>query len=161
MRLHPLPTGQSILEVVLAATLIAVGLVAALSLATNSQKSADFSKSNNLATNYNYQAVDWLRDVRTREGWDNMIYYLSADSGGSSLTYCLNSSLPTDTAGFAALPADSNCSTGGTIPGTSFARQVSFDLSQLPSGKISGTVTTFWQEKVERENNLEFELTKW
>lgn len=155
------PAGQSILEVVLAATLIAVGLVAALSLATNSQRTADFSKSNNLATNYNYQVVDWLRETRAREGWSNFAYYLDADTGGNTLTYCLNGALPNSSAAFEALSGGSSCNSGGTIPNTLFSRQVSLDLSQVGSGRITGTVTTYWTDRTQHSNNLEFELTEW
>jgi len=151
-------TGASILEIIIATTIIAVGLVAALSLATNSQKSSDYSRDNNLATNYSYQVVDWLRDIKTTLGWTNLVYYIQADAGGnSSITYCLNSTLPTDETSFEALTTGSDC-TSSTIPNTVFSRELTLDIS---SDSLSGTVTTYWQEKVQRSNTIELELTKW
>lgn len=154
------PRGQSLLEVILAATLISAGLVAALALATNSQRSADFSKNNNTAGNFNYQVVDWLREIRDSEGWGSFSYYLQADTAGSQLTYCLNSALPTAVSGFADLTAGSSCDSA-SIPNTIFSREVTLNLSLLDSGLLTGTVSTSWVDRTTHSNKLEFEMTKW
>jgi hypothetical protein len=159
MKKIKLALGQSILEVVLATTLIAVGLIAALSLGNSSQKSASFSRNVNVAGNYSYQVTDWVRNLRTLLGWQNLVYLLQEDDP-TNVTYCLNDSLPSTEAEFQALGSGS-CPELSTIPDTIFSREISFDLTDVADGKITGSVVTSWQEEELRTNNLSFELTAW
>lgn len=158
MTVKLLPRGQTILEIVIATTLIVVGLIAALSLANNSQKTTNFSKNNSLATNYSYQVVDWLRNLRASLGWATFAYYLGEDSGGNSLTYCLSSSLPETEVGFAALEGSGSCNPDTHLGDTIFSRQVVLDLSDLSSGLVRGQVTTSWQENTLHHHQLDFEI---
>lgn len=152
-------SGQSILEVVLATTLIAVGLIAALALGNSSQKSASFSRNVNLATNYSYQVADWARNMRTYLGWSNFTYIIQEDNL-TSVTYCLNSTLPSSDLEFQALTSAS-CAEGDTLSGTIFSRELILDLTNLATGTIDAKVTTSWLENTVHTNNLEFELTQW
>lgn len=155
-----LPTGQSILEVVLATSLIAVGLIAALALGNSSQKSASFSRNVNVAGNYSYQVADWARTLRTYLGWGNFTYLISED-GSENVTYCLNGTLPTTDLEFQALTPGA-CDEDSFLTGTEiYQREVNFDLTNLASGAITATVTTSWQEEELRTNELTFELTEW
>lgn len=159
MKIKLLPQGQSLLEVVLATTLIAIGIVAALSLANTSQKSTNYSKSLNLATNYSYEVADWLRSTRSLLGWDNFTYYLSQDSAGTGVTYCLNSTLP-DESSFPDLESGP-CPEGSYLDSTIYSRSVTLDLSNLASDSLSAEITTSWQENTTRSNTLEIKLNKW
>src|SRR5690242_14672897 len=85
--------GQSIVEVVIATTLISIGIIAALSLSNYSAKQNTYSKALNDATTLNNQAADWLRSQKTQVGWATLVDKLETDSAGARSTYCL-SSLP-------------------------------------------------------------------
>ena len=152
--------GDSILEIIIASALIVIGLVSILSLATRSQKTSDFSRDNNHATNYSYEANDWLRDMRNILGFDTLAYYLSEDSLANDTTYCLNSTLPTTEIDFEALDYG-ECASGDTITDSVFYREISLDLSTLASDYITGIITTSWEGNTTHTNILEIKLTKW
>jgi len=151
--------GSSVLEITIAAALISIGLVGIISLATRSQRSTDFSKNNNLATNYSYQAIDWIRDLRNTLGYDTLIYYLTED-GSNPVIYCLNTNLPTTEANLKAL-TNSSCAISDHIPNTLFSREISIDLSNLASNYITAIATTQWEGNKTYTNTLEVKLTKW
>lgn len=159
MKKDPNKKGTGVLEIIITSALIAIGLVGILSLATRSQKTTDFSRDNNLATNYSYQVADWLRDLRTTLGWDTFTYYLTEDSA-NPVVYCLNSTLPTEELTFAAL-VNGSCLPSSVIQDTVFSREVSIDLSNLASDYLTGTITTTWEGNKTYTNILEVRLSKW
>ena len=145
-------SGQSIIEVVIAAALISMGVIAALSLTNYSQKQSTFSKTLNLATSYNNQASEWLRNQRTTLGWAVFLDKITREGS----TYCL-ATLPAD---FSALVPGS-CSGTDVILGTLYRRQLDFDTAQSAQGILSATITTTWQEKTTRTTSLTLEISQW
>ncbi|MFH1244697.1 MAG: hypothetical protein V1487_03990 [bacterium] len=142
--------GQSIVETVVAAGLISVAVIAALSLATRSELQSTYAKNSTEATKYASQAGDWIRSQRNRLGWAT----ITASSAG---IYCLNI-LPTD---FYSLPSPGECNPEDYIPDTRFQRHLILDNSLVASGTVKISIKVSWQEKTIRQSTLELELTQW
>lgn len=138
--------GTSIIEVVIAATLISVAIVAALSLTNQSQKQNTYAKGLAEATKYATQAADWIRSERDRLGYATLY---TVDDG----VYCLNS-LPSD---YTVMETGS-CSDNSFIASTVFQREVSLTKT---ADTINAVVTITWMESVERQAKIEMELTSW
>ncbi len=139
--------GQSIVEVVIAAALISVAIISALSLMNYSQKQTNSAKTLAEATKYNYQAADWLRAQKNDLGFAEI-------AGKTAGIYCLNT-LP------AALPAPGACNAGAYIAGTFFTRQLTLDNTGATGGIIKATITTSWLEKTAHTTSIELELNQW
>src|SRR3989304_3557712 len=77
--------GQSFFEVVLALALVSIILIALVTLATISVRSATFSRNKNLATRFSQEAIEWLRGQRDT-GWSDFF----ARSSPSGATWCLS-----------------------------------------------------------------------
>jgi Tfp pilus assembly protein PilV len=144
-------SGQSIVETVIAAALISVTIITALSLSVYSQKQSTYAKNLVEASKYAAQGADWLRAQRALLGWDGM----AASSG----TYCLNT-IPTAPNDFTSLSSGS-CSPNTYIDSTIYTRQINVDNSRASSGSIKITVTVIWTDSTSHATSLEAELTKW
>jgi len=148
--------GSSILEVLIATALISLSILAALSLNNNSQKTTSYARDLSAATNYNNQAIDWLRHLRSDMGWGEFTTSISADNGGNP-TYCLDS-LPSDSAGFTAL-THGNCSANDYLTDTKLIREA--EINYLPgSDSLSVTVTTSWENNT-HSTSTEATITNW
>jgi len=154
-----LKKGATILEVVIAATLISLAVIAALSLVSSTQKETTYARDLNIATKYNYEAIDRFRQIRTAMGWSSIVNELTLDSISNETVYCL-SFLPTSEAEFSALTYGA-CSESNFINSTRLIRQVTFDLvaAEIASGEVNGIITTIWQGSKEHSVNTEFTLT--
>jgi len=152
--------GQTMLEVVLATLLISMGLIAALALTTRSQKSVNFSRNVNLANNYSYQAIDWIRNFRTTYGWDTLLYYLQADASGDEVIYCLIA-LPKTLEEFEELTYGECADTESLVANTTFQREITFNLNAVANKTITGNVNTTWIENILHQVTLTFELSSW
>ncbi len=155
-----LKIGSTIIEVLLAATLISTAILASLALSSSSQKQTDFSRDFNTATVYNNQALDWLRSIRTQTGWRSFTNELDLDTSGNSVTYCL-SSLPAAAsfAGLTSNPCDEN-DPADKIAGTSFMREVTLTFSGSPPDTVSAVISTFWDLRAHYAT-AETTLTEW
>lgn len=149
---------MTILETVIAATLVAVSIVAAISLSTNTQKETAYSRNLSLANKYNAGALDSLKQLRSSMGWLAFIGELEGDGG--SPTYCF-STLPSSSTAFAALTAKSpsDCA-ADLIEGTSFYRVASLTVSNPPNS-VSVTVTTYFGGDSSRSVATEATLTNY
>lgn len=148
--------GNTIIEVLIAATMISIAILAALSLSSNSQKQTDFSRDLHLASTYNDQTLDWLRNMRTLLGWYEFIDAISADGSGT-VTYCLTT-LPATSSEFLSLTAGS-CA-GALIPGTNLSRDLSLTPQGSPIDSVYALVTTSWAGG-QHSSFAETTLTKW
>lgn len=149
--------GQSIIETVIAAALISVAILAAISLSVYSQKQSSYAKYLAEATKYASQAADWLRTERDLVGWGTLADKVTSD--GSPATYCLNN-LPVSPSDFTSLTPGS-CASGSYIPQTTFIRQITADTGSQASGVIKLTITLSWQDSALHTTSQEMELTKW
>ena len=144
-------TGQSIVETVIAAALISVAILAALSLSVYSQKQSTYAKNLAEASKYASQGADWLRSQRSLLGWTTMTT--------SSGLYCLNT-LPTSPNDFTSLTPGA-CANNSYIAGTTFTRQINVDNSNVVNGTLKITVSVTWQDSTVHSTSLETELTQW
>lgn len=151
--------GQTILEVVIATTLISMGVIAALSLTNQSQKSSNFSKLLNEATSYNNQLADYLRTAKSTHGYSVLSDLFTNAAQGGVATYCFPT-ISENVSDFLNITPGS-CSPTDTIQGTIFMREMAVNTTNLNSGVIPITITTSWQDKTTRSTKLEMELTKW
>lgn len=76
--------GQSLFEIVIALGVVALVVVAIVSLSTKGNRNSNFTKSQNSATRYTQEAVEWIRNQRDL-GWSN--FALKSSSEG--IQYCL------------------------------------------------------------------------
>lgn len=155
-----LRSGQSILEVVIATTLISMGVIAALSLTNQSQKSSNFAKLLNEATTYNNQLADYLRTAKSTHGYTVLSSMFADDAQGGIATYCFPTLTETIADFISIVPG--SCSANNFIPGTVFVREMAVDTTNIEAtGIIPITITTNWEDKTTRTIRLEMELTKW
>lgn len=153
--------GTSIIEVVIAAALISISVIAALSLANHSQKQNTYARDLAEASKYIAEGADWLRTERDELGWATMAAKVEEDDAVGDTSYCLNS-LPTsqEQTDFTNL-TPSSCDPTDFIPGTIFQRQVVIDPPAAGSGILKATIVVTWSDNIAREATLEMELTQW
>lgn len=164
-----LKKGTSIVEVVVSAALIAMGVIAALSLMNYSQKQAGYAKAYNEATKYNTQAVDWFRAVRAVMGYDALLTALTSDSGGNNsdptvnVSYCLASLADSTSVAFTNLSAGTCGATTYITSGGigNYIRQLTATYHNPDDGTITFTVTTTWTDKTTHTLTATGEVTKW
>jgi type II secretory pathway pseudopilin PulG len=76
-------SGQSLIEILTALTIVLLVIVALIKATSVSIKSGDYSKSQALATSYAQEAIEWVRAERD-EDWDNVAGHTPIES------FCLN-----------------------------------------------------------------------
>lgn len=148
--------GQSIVEVVIAAALISVGIIAALSLANYSQKQTASAKNLGAANRYNDQAADWLREQKNLLGWETLAAKASQDDVANHAIYCLYD-LPRAPDTFTDLTPGA-CAADKYIPGTQFVRELNIDTTSQASGSLKFTLTNAWKEATTHSITSEFKL---
>lgn len=154
-------SGQTILEVVIATTLISIAIIAALGLTNQSQKSANYAKLLDQATAFNNQAADYFRNQKYLLGWAAFTEKITSDIGtGNTTTYCFNTVPDSTSLTFDTL-APGSCDETDLISGTIFKREASLSTSDLSNGVITIVITTTWPDSTERIATLTMELTQW
>lgn len=156
--------GTSIIEIVVAAALISVAIISALSLANHSQKENKYARDLAEATKYATQGADWMRTQRDVIGWATIRAKVLEDDVSNIATYCLNilpaiSTTTTDIDFSDLTPGD--CTPLDYISSTSFTRQMMVDTSSEASGILKITVSVTWQEQTPRQATVNMELTQW
>lgn len=153
--------GTSIIEIVIAAALISVAIVASLSLANYSQKQNNYARGLAEATKYTTQAADWIRTQKISLGWSTIASKASADATADIATYCLND-LPTSASGtdFTDI-VNGDCAESSYIIGTLFKRKMTINTSSQGSGVLKITIIVSWNENVARQATIETELSQW
>lgn len=139
--------GTSIIEIVIAASLISMAVIAALSLTNRSQKQSSYSRNLAEATKYATEASDWIRNERSNLGWATM-------SSLSDGVYCLNY-LPADFT----LISSGSCLAGEYITGSTLYQRT-LDLTKT-SNSIKFNIQVSWQENIQRQATIEMELSQW
>ncbi len=151
--------GQSIVETVIAAALISVAVIAALSLANHSQKQNIYAKNLSAAELFASQTLDWIRGQREQLGWATLAAKAELDSQGEAAIYCL-SELPGTDSDFTELEP-SVCATDSFIPNTRYIREITVDTTRVGEGILTVISTVTWQEQEVRTATLELELASW
>lgn len=153
--------GTSIIEIVIAAALISVAIISALSLANYSQKQNSYARGLAEATKYTTQAQDWIRSQRESLGWATIAAKAVADDVANVATYCIQA-LPTTAGGtdFTDLTSGA-CQSTDYIAGTLYRRELKVDTTGQGSGVLKITVIVTWMEEIERQATVETELTQW
>lgn len=153
--------GNTIIEVLIAATLVSIAILAALSLSSSSQKQTDFSRNIYQASTHNSTLIDWLRNLRTQTGWANFAAKIAQDGGGGTVRYCLNTP-PTNFAEFVAIAPAADCGSD-TIDGN-FQREIEISLTSLsgnpPYTQANIVITTYWADRT-HQTSTETKLTAW
>ncbi len=154
-------SGTSIIEVVIAAALISVAIISALSLANYSQKQNAYARDLAEATKYASQGADWIRAERNALGWSTLYSKVQTDQAGNLATYCVNE-LPSTTANTDFLDLTTGeCSPMSYIPGTRYTREITVDTTDAGLGTLKILITVAWMETLERQATIELELTQW
>lgn len=151
--------GQSIIETVVAAGLISVALIAALSLGTRSESQTNYAKKLAEATKYATQAGDWLRTNRHQLGWATIASQAVADATSNVAIYCLDT-LPNGASNFTSL-LPGPCSETSYISGTNFIREISIDTTNVATGTLQIDIRLSWLDKTTRTSTIEMELNSW
>lgn len=139
-----LKSGQSIIEVVVAATALVFVLVAIVAGLTLAVRNTTFSNLQSLATRRGQETIEVFKRFQIELGWDGFRDALLADqqTSGQAFTYCV-SDLPTTVGEFGAL-SRSECSASELIDGTNFSRAVSVRIIDADSIEIETIVE--WTE---------------
>src|SRR4030042_3024845 len=69
-------TGQSMVEILIAMTVVTIVMVAMVSRAVEAVKSAQFARNKSLATRYAQEGVEWMRSERD-QSWSEMAALLT------------------------------------------------------------------------------------
>lgn len=147
--------GNTIIEILVATTLISLAILASLSLSSQNQKQTDYSEALNTATFYNSQAIDWLRNMRTQLGWATFVDKITQDQVSGVTIYCLNN-LPATTSEFISLEAAPSCAS--SYLDNTYQREATLTVSGTDS--VSVTIKTWWQDR-QHYSTTESQLTKW
>lgn len=139
--------GASILEIIIAAAMISMAVIAALSLTSKSQSQNNYARRSTEATRYANQVADWLRGERDNLGFTELSESITAG------TYCLVS-LPTD---ITSLPGAGDCGSTQLIDNV-FKR--SLVLSKT-ADTITAQVEINWEDATTRTTIIDLELKKW
>lgn len=125
--------GQSLIELLIAIAVVSLVLVGVVSLSGVSIRNESFSQNQSLASEYNRQALEWIRGYRD-SGWAAFKSYSSVTGNN----YCAN-----------ALPPDWASSSCGTnfIAGTRFQRVLNLtDGIVQPNDSVVVTVVVSWTD---------------
>lgn len=127
--------GQSLFEVVLAVTIVAVIIVGMVILATASIRNSSFARNKTLSTRYSQEAVEWLRGERD----GNWTAFAARASLSPGLTWCLSGLSWPATAG--SCPADS------FIGGTIFKREVNLSFDDPTNlNRTLASIRVYWDD---------------
>lgn len=127
--------GQTLVEVLLATTVVAMVLTAIAAGLSSSVKNTDHAKLQNAAAKYNQETLEIFRRERHSLGWEA---FRSALSNG---TYCLND-LPADSSSFLSMALGA-CAAETTIEETVFQRQA---VVTVAADEVSVVATVTWDE---------------
>jgi len=128
--------GQSLYELVVAIGIMALVVIAVVSLAVNSIHNSNYSKNNSQASTYAQEASEWLRGQRDA----NITTFLT--NAVNPNPWCLKSEPIVSWPG-----SSGSCSPTDFMSGTPFIRQVNFTVTS-PSGKtqIEADVIVSWTD---------------
>ena len=123
--------GQSLFEVVAALAVVALIIVALVSLVAKAVSNANFSRNQTLASRYSQEATEWLRGERDKD-------FDQFRTQASSSPQCLNN-LSWGNIGI--------CSDGEEISDTPFKREVTFTVSMVSAKTVIETlVKVYWSD---------------
>ena len=160
---RPQPTttkGQTLIEVIFAATITAVVLVAVVHSLSLSVKASRKSSDQTLSTRYAQEGVEWFRQQRDRVGWFAFTTWLPP----AITTYCANT-LP-DLNGASFSPFTAGSCPGTYIAGTNFERlftitPINQDLD--PNFEAVDIIVTvqWWEGAQQFQSRLTSSLEEW
>lgn len=140
--------GQSLFEIIVAISVVSIGMLAVVGLIRTSVSDSDLSKNQNLANRYTQEALEWLRDQRDTN-WTTFVSF-GSDSG---TVYCLNN-LNFDNA--------NACGSSEFISGTIFIRELNFVYDLTNPNKTTLEVVTKWNDQSgEHDARSTLVLTNW
>lgn len=140
--------GQSLFEIIVAITVVSIGMLAVVGLIRTSVSDADLSKNQNLANRKTQEALEWLRGERDTN-WALFVAH-GSDIG---TVYCLDN-LNFDNAG--------ECSASEFISGTPLIRELIFVYDLADANKASLEVVTKWSDQTgEHDSRSTLVLTNW
>lgn len=126
-----LHAGNTLVEVMIAGTVLVFVLVAVVSGLILATKNSSYAKNQALATRRAQEGIEFFRSYQFELGWESFYDILRAD--GSNFSYCLTT-LPSIAISFRDSLTPRTCSvTNATdkIPGTHFFRQANIILPDL------------------------------
>lgn len=133
-------SGQSLVEVTIAAAALATGLVAVIASLIVSLRNNSVSSTQTLATQQNQEAIESFRQFQKELGWET--FYQILNSKGNNYTVCLQN-LPEDSADFNGLSTGA-CSVSGGFTG--LVREAQIVVVGGANQEIQMTATTTWND---------------
>ena len=142
--------GQTLLEAVVAISLVTLILSAIVSAINFSLSNTQYARNKALATKYAQEVVEWLRQQRESLGWSDF-YNQATDT---QRVYCLNS--------LASWPVSGSCAGGSVISGTSMTRQATLDGNAGNRDRVSINILITWPQGSRTASvELDTYLTQW
>ncbi|OGV91707.1 hypothetical protein A3A66_02215 [Microgenomates group bacterium RIFCSPLOWO2_01_FULL_46_13] len=161
---RPQPTttkGQTLIEVIFAATITAVVLVAVVHSLSLSIKASRKSSDQTLSTRYAQEGVEWFRQQRDRVGWFAFTTWLPV----GMTTYCTPTLPDLNGPSFSPFTAGV-CSGSQYIPGTNFERfltitPVNQDANPDPEAVDIIVTVEWWEGTQQFQSRLTSSLEEW
>jgi|SRR3989344_4268006 len=145
--------GQSLLEVVVAISVVVLVLATMISAISYALSNAQYARNKALATKYAQEAVEWLR---TQRDVDWYAFYGYAGSWPDGNHYCLSSLAWTNIDPCISTEANDK------IPGTPFLRDLTFTQSQSLTDRTEIAITVSWPQGTQTPTVMvNTYLTKW
>jgi Tfp pilus assembly protein PilV len=145
--------GSSLIEILIAVTIMALVLVSIAAALTYSVKSTAEARYRDFAAGFAQEGMEVYRRERIVQGWES--FYENIDDG----SYCLND-LPTDTATFQAL-AQGGCGQGEEYIGQEFEREAIVDVIDADTVNVKVNVSWPGEDTVRREVEVEQRFTNY
>jgi type II secretory pathway pseudopilin PulG len=162
LKLHQSQPGNTLVEVMIAGTVLVFVLVAVVSGLILATRGGSFAQQQALATRRAQEGIELFRGFQFQLGWESFYDVLRAD--GANFSYCLNT-LPTTPVAFRDMTARSCTITdvNDRIAGSFLVRQVNVSLPDLINNdEARVTVVVSWQDAGDvRSAQLTQILRKW
>lgn len=150
--------GQSLIEVTFASAVVALVLVAVLSLVITSLQQARRALEQPKATQHAQAAVEWIRSQRDQAGWGS--FYSALAAKGGTQTYCWQE-LPVDFSTWVA-QSDGECDPEDVMPETDIQRTILLNVVAGPPQSIEVQVEVARPgQGGEIVNTLQTSFTDW
>jgi Tfp pilus assembly protein PilV len=135
-------SGQSLIEVAIAATALVFVLVAIVSGLMLSVRNSTYSNNQAVATKHTQEGIELFRRFNNELGWESFHSIINND--GTNFTYCLNDIHQiTDVDDFRSLNTGT-CGSSEVIDGTLFRREA--EVSVINDDEIAFTINVHWQD---------------
>ena len=158
LALKPSQGGFTLIEILIATSMVTLVMVSISSGVSFAVKNARFSQEKSRSIRYAQESIEWYRAVRDGLGW-GAFYQVMQASGSTRFTYCLGV-LPANPEEFGVLQPRSLGSNCTAIPQTKYVRRLNVTITDSSTIEVESKVT--WSDgQQQHETSLTTTLREW